>query len=215
MKIEFWLDYLCPVSYQVHQNLERVLKKHFFEDLELLYRSYPLAQDNSTASIIDVLANHRKIDMDEAKEICQSIRGIEHIPVVDMQPAHLLSHLAKKKGKAFTYHCLLFKAYFEDRLDISQTDVLMHIGLMTGLKAEEIKEAFSNQQFHHAILSNKENALMKGIMQIPHMRINGGIRLQGYQTYEQLEAILLRADFNLIKDLYCEDDYCSRKKNQI
>jgi predicted DsbA family dithiol-disulfide isomerase len=44
MKIEFWLDYLCPKCYLQHQIIEELIKNYDMKDIDLVCRSYEMVE---------------------------------------------------------------------------------------------------------------------------------------------------------------------------
>ncbi|MBE0700179.1 MAG: DsbA family protein, partial [Acholeplasmataceae bacterium] len=180
MKIEFWMDYLCPLSFQTHKNIENIIKHNQFPDLEILYRSYemiPNLKDNQDfPTLYDVFIKHHLLTEDETQGILNHfedlVRNLRPVPVMD---AHRLSHLAKKSGLAFEFNQAIFKAFFVDKFDISDHQVLMDVAKEAGLHTFDVRNVLGSDQFLEAVHLNRENALVKGIHQIPHMRVDGRI----------------------------------------
>ena len=102
MKLEFWLDYISPLCYKQHLVIEQLYKKYTFEDLELLYRSYemiPSFEPEEDCTFHRVLSQHHVLTDEEVQMMFGEMpKSLKPVKVID---AHRLSHLAKKKGKAF------------------------------------------------------------------------------------------------------------------
>lgn len=215
MKLEFWLDYLSPLCYKQHQVIEQLNKKYTFQDLEILYRSYemiPLFEPSPDCTFEHVLSQHHVLTEEEVKvmfgELPKSLRPVK---VID---AHRLSHLAKKYEKAFDYNKQIFKAYYVEKLDISNHDVLRKVAKRVGLEEHKVNEVLNSNLFYDAVQMNRENAIMKGIFEIPHMRIDGKIRLAGYHLEEHILDALTQAKITYVKTDYCEGENCERKKTR-
>jgi predicted DsbA family dithiol-disulfide isomerase len=215
MKLEFWLDYLSPLCYKQHQVIEQLNKKYTFQDLEILYRSYemiPQFEPSPDCTFAHVLSQHHVLTEEEVKvmfgELPKSLRPVK---VID---AHRLSHLAKKYEKAFDYNKQIFKAYYVEKLDISNHDVLRKVAKRVGLDEHKVNEVLNSNLFYDAVQMNRENAIMKGIFEIPHMRIDGKIRLAGYHLEEHILDALTQAKITYVKTDYCEGENCERKKTR-
>jgi predicted DsbA family dithiol-disulfide isomerase len=215
MKLEFWLDYLNPLCYKQHQSIELLFKKYKFNDLELLYRSYemiPMFEPEEGCSFYDILAKHHVISLEEAKDFFPDL--YESLKPVKVTDVHRLSHLAKKSDKAFEFNQKVFKSYYEDKLDISQKDILMDIALSIGLDQIQVEQVLSSTMFEETVNLNRENAILKGIFELPHIRIDGKIRLSGYHDDSQLLEALMKSSAQFNKTDYCEGENCERKKTR-
>lgn len=213
MKIEFWLDYLSPACYKQHQALETLIKKYTFSDLELLYRSYELIPHidlENNQSLEDVLMKHHMITYDEAKVLVQGYS--DYVKPVKVHDVHRMSHLAKKSNLAFEFNQAIFKAYYQNFKDISDHKVLIETGVKVGLKRDQIEHVLSSDMFHDAVLLNRENATIKGIFDVPHIRIDGKIRLKGYHTDDQMIEAIALASIKYQQTDFCEGENCERKK---
>lgn len=219
MRIELWVDYLCPLTYRVHQNLIDTI--HTYSDpksFEVLYRSYEMIpnQQLQGTPLVKYLALHHMMTDEEVMNYCKCIQvDIQDLTVVDVKNAHQLSHLAKHKGLAMQMNQALFEAYFKHHLDIGNPDVLLELGSEVGLNPLEIKDVFDHQTYRNAVDLNRENARLKGIHDVPHMRIDGKHRLDGYiQAFDIKQTISKAKATNLYQKEHCEGENCERKKTR-
>jgi predicted DsbA family dithiol-disulfide isomerase len=216
MKIEFWLDYLCPYGYMVHKNLEYVLDNYMIDGLELFYRSYEMVPgfDPSTddCSLKTIIARHHLLDDGEIDTFLAHMKGVEHIRPVPVRDAHRLSHLAKRHGLAFAYNKAVYESFYCRHEDISDHKVLIKVATSAGLDKDDVKDVLESELFDEAVTLNRENAIIKGIHEVPHIRINGTIRLPGYQSVDQLLVAINRALVETSGKEYCVDGNCLRRK---
>ncbi|MCF7931776.1 MAG: DsbA family protein [Acholeplasmataceae bacterium] len=216
MKIEFWLDYLCPFGYMVHKNLEYIIDNYHFDDVELFYRSYEMVPgfdpETDDCSLETLIARHHLLDDDEASNYLSHIKGVHDIRPVSVTDAHRLSHLAKRYGLAFEYNKRIYHTFYCRKQDISRHDVLLEVATDTGLPKKAVLEVLASDLYLDAVSLNRENAIMKGIHEVPHIRINGTIRLPGYQSVDQLLLGINRALLEQSKSEYCVDGNCLRRK---
>lgn len=215
MKLEFWLDYLSPLCYKQHQVIEQLYKKYTFEDLELLYRSYemiPSFEPTENCTLEYVLSQHHVLTDEEVKVMFGELpKSLKPVKVID---AHRLSHLAKKYQKAFEYNKQIFKTYYVEKQDISKHEVLRRVCKKVGLDLGKVDEVLSSDLFYDAVQMNRENAIMKGIFEIPHIRIDGKVRLAGYHLEEHVLDALTQAKITYVKTDFCEGENCERKKTR-
>ena len=215
MKLEFWLDYISPLCYKQHQVIEQLYKKYAFEDLELLYRSYemiPSFMPEEDCTFHHVLSQHHVLTDEEVSMMFGDMpKSLKPVKVID---AHRLSHLAKKMDKAFDFNKQIFKTYYVEKQDISNHDVLKRVCKKVGLNPLMVDEVLRTNKFYDAVEMNRENAIVKGIFEIPHIRIDGKIRLAGFHTEEHLLDALTQASVKYVKTDYCEGENCERKKTR-
>lgn len=215
MKLEIWLDYLSPLCYKQHKTIERLFLNYEFKDLELLYRSYemiPFFSPEEDCSFQRILSKHHVISLKEADEIISDIHpNLKPVQVID---AHRLSHLAKKENCSYKFNSNIFKAYYEDHRDISNHQVLLDIAVNSGINIEDAHQVLSSDLYLSQVQSNRENAIVKGIFELPHIRINGKHRLNGYHNEKALLDELIHASAQFSKSEHCEGENCHRKKAQ-
>ncbi len=215
MKLEFWLDYISPLCYKQHQVIEQLYKKYAFEDLELLYRSYemiPSFEPEEDCTFHRVLSQHHVLTDDEVSMMFGDMpKSLKPVKVID---AHRLSHLAKKMDKAFDFNKQIFKTYYVEKQDISNHDVLRRVAKKVGLDPTMVDEVLRSNKFYDAVEMNRENAIVKGIFEIPHIRIDGKIRLAGFHSEEHLLDALTQASVKYVKTDCCEGENCERKKTR-
>lgn len=213
MKLEIWLDYLSPLCYKQHKNLENLLNKYQFKDLEILYRSYemiPFFKPEKDCTFHRILSKHHMISEEEAISISENMT--DDLMPVEVIDAHRLSHLAKKESCAYFYNKNLYHAYYVEHKDISNHDVLRQIGIESGIGLKEINEVLSSNLYEKQVQSNRENAIVKGIFELPHMRIDGKYKLSGFHDENDLLKQFKHANAQYKQSEYCEGENCNRKK---
>ena len=74
------------------------------------------------------------------------------------------------------------------------------------MNAKEIDDVLLSDLYASQVISNRENAQLKGIYELPFLRINGKIKLQGLQPETYLIKSLNQA-FYQFKDIeFCEGE---------
>ncbi|MBN2267845.1 MAG: DsbA family protein [Acholeplasmataceae bacterium] len=177
MKIEVWFDFNHQESYQQMKAIEELLHEYVIEDLELLYRSYPLK-------------HHEMHTYD----------------------AHRLSHLAKKYHAQHEFNLSLCEAIQHENKDIADQEFLKNIAVKNYLDGKMVYEVLSSNAYFDQVESNLENALFKKIHSIPHIRIEGKIKLDGYHSKDAMIEALNTAKATLKTNEHCIGEHCGRKK---
>jgi len=172
----------------------------------------PFFKPKKKCTIQRIVSKHHVISKEETKKFATDIKS-DFMPV-QMTDAHRLSHLAKKENCAFVYNTNVFKAFYEEGKDISNHQILKEIAEQSGMNFEMVSEVLSSDQYMAQVQSNRENAIVKGIFELPHLRIDGKIQMNGFHNVKALLQQLIRASVQYTKSDHCEEENCDRKKTQ-
>jgi predicted DsbA family dithiol-disulfide isomerase len=215
MKIEFWLDYLCPKCYLQHQIIEELIKNYDMKDIDLVCRSYEMVEAEcfDTDEPFEIfISKHKNLPVEEVKTFLNENEF--NLDLFKIHDAHRLAHLAKKEKKSQLYNHLVFEAIYEKHQDLSNHDILREIAISAGLNKDLVNEVLQSNLYTSQVISNRENAQLKGIYELPFMRINSKIKLQGLQSLNQIIKALNQS-FGMLKDIeFCEGENCVRKRRQ-
>ena len=88
----------------------------------------------------------------------------------------------------------------------------LEIATNSGIDINLVKSVLNSNQYANAVESNRENAILKGIFELPHMRIDGKIRLNGYHNVKAILQQLNRANLQYSKNEHCEGENCDRNE---
>lgn len=214
MRVEFWLDYICPISYKTHENLLKAIKELNIKDVEILYRSYRLESRMDSKDLKALWMFNCDDDfLNDVDILKKEYPEYNKLQYVDTELAHQLAHLAKKCSKQVEFNTRLLNAFFNEHLDISDEEVIKQIALSIGLSELNVEETIMNRPFKEAIHQNLENAILKKIDRVPHIRINGKLNLAGYQSYEDL-LVHLYTQKEQNEHNYCHGGVCRRRITQ-
>jgi predicted DsbA family dithiol-disulfide isomerase len=215
MTIEIWFDFMCPQSYLLQMSFVEALKQYQEKNIDVLYRSYemiPGMEDHAETSLYDVIAKHLLIERDEVEVFFKDFPIIQDQKPYPVSHIHRLSHLAKISHKQHDFITTILKDYYEKHLNISDHQYLLNTSLKLGMPQDKILEVLHSNKYQIQVDSNRENAILKGIHRIPHMRINGIQPMYGYQKVEQLlQAFKYAKQLEKRKDV-CDDDTCEVTK---
>lgn len=180
MRIEFWVDYLCPITYLTHKNLLEALDDLKLQDLDIYYRSYPIEKD---------LFNSLKSDESVIKIIEDHFPNMTY-DYFETDNIHQVSHLAKWQNLATEFNKEVLHRRFKMGEDINDPNVLLEIAADINLDVSETKRVIESCCYDRQINNNKVNAEGRGIKQIPHLRINMKNNFNGFLSKDELIEII-------------------------
>lgn len=212
MQIEFYLDYLCPKCYLQHKTLEHMINQKQISQHDIIYRSFEMVDENEFdqgLAFVDFISKYKHLPKDEVVDFLRDT-NLE-IRLFPIHNVHKMAHLAKKEKKSYAFNKAVFKAMYEDRIDLSFVHELRTLSLAVGLSEDKVNQVICSNLYSDAVISNKENGLLKGVESLPFLRINRVIKLEGLQTSDIiLDA--LRQHTSKKQNEHCIGENCSRKR---
>ena len=103
--------------------------------------------------------------------------------------AQELGKWAESQNKGDEYHDAVFRAYFADGLNISNTETLTQLAKNVGLPENKILPVLENRTYKDAVDSDWSRAYQFGITAVPTFMINQKV-LVGAQPYNVLKNCL-------------------------
>ncbi|WP_347491596.1 DsbA family protein [Desulfoscipio sp. XC116] len=100
------------------------------------------------------------------------------------------SEFARDKGKYEQAHARLFKAYFQEEMNIGDKQVLIKLFKEIGLNEDELMETLDKQPFLPRLQKARELARQYEITAVPAFIINDKKRLVGAQSYQVFQRAL-------------------------
>lgn len=104
--------------------------------------------------------------------------------------AQRLVLLAQEQGKGQAMIEMLFKAMFEEGVDIGDVGALEDLGEKAGLARDEINALFSSDRFAADIVRGHQRAHMMGVQGVPVYVVNREHVIAGAQAPEVLAGLL-------------------------
>ncbi|MGI9492654.1 MAG: DsbA family oxidoreductase [Geminicoccaceae bacterium] len=104
--------------------------------------------------------------------------------------AQRLILLAQTKGKGAIMIRTLFKALFEQGIDIGKTDALLTLGETTGLERSDIEGLFAGNDFGADVIRGHQRATMMGVQGVPVYLVDREHVISGAQAPKVLAGLL-------------------------
>lgn len=123
--------------------------------------------------------------------------------------AHQVSHLAKKY---FCQHEFILNLFSKLETKPFENQTIKEAALEEYLDEKQIDEVLNSNKYEEQVLTNKENAVYKKIFMIPHVRLEGKIKLNGFHNIEALVEAIEKLKITYTINEHCEGEHCGRKK---
>ncbi len=207
MKIDIWMDFVCPYCYLGKHRLEAALKQlSTNEPVDLVYHAYeldPRARLHSGKTMPEELAERHGIDFETTLTSMDDLReqGMElgldinpaSAPVTNTHDAHrLVSYAVTVDNKiAFDFIEGLFEAHFKDNKDIGEPPVLLELATKAGLDADSVVEVLVSEAFRDKVIQDRKSAREVGLQGVPHFVINDRYTISGAQYPGKIVKFLL------------------------
>lgn len=218
MNIQIWSDFSCPFCYIGKHNLEQAIMQLSEEEMAMIkiqYRSFELAPDAplyTEESLAEVLAERYQTTVEKAKEMTVNTAGmaatvgltINNDKVIPTSTflAHQLLHYVANRAPSKIKACadLLFKAYFQEGVNLSDIVALIEIADKLKLDLTDVKKALDDETYVNAVRDDEKIAHRINIQSVPFFVIDNEIAIQGAQKVEDFHDFIVK--------------YLEEKKNQ-
>ncbi|QBY03747.1 DsbA family oxidoreductase [Thalassotalea sp. HSM 43] len=198
-------DVVCPWCIVGFKRLEQALKQ--FEQVEYQINWYPFELNPDMPSDGQNLREHLigkyQISVEESQNARENLRQVgaeldiefnfsDDMRIVNTLAAHQLLHHAKAHGLQHALKMALFDAYFSQRLDISDHQVLMTICQQVSLPLTECEAVLHEDRYLDDIRSLQQQFHQQNIQAVPAFIINGQYLISGAHPVESWQQILTK-----------------------
>lgn len=193
MRFEFWIDYLCPITYLTHKNLTEALDELNIKHYDLFYRSYQIDENH---------VNNLKLTTEQKNLLKDHDLKLKNF---DTNYLHQIAHLAKRKGLAREFNEIVLNEIFEKNKTLDKKEDVLKLALKAGLENDDSSNVLNTECYTKQISCNKLNALNRKINLIPHLRINIKHHFNGYMTKEEIIKKIKNIMESMPKTEYCSE----------
>ncbi len=189
---------MCPFCYIGKKRFENALQQFAHRDqVEVAWKSFQLNPDLVTgqyANINDYLAAVKGISREQAAEMNRQVAAMAAESGVVMNPersipansfrAHRLIHFARSQGNGTEVAGLLFRAYFEDGLNVDDVDVLVDVAGNAGLDRDETRRFLEDRTLPlaEAVEQDIYEARQIGVRGVPYFVFGDKYAVSGAQA---------------------------------
>lgn len=196
LAITVYSDVICPWCYVGKRRLEAALDAPGVpRDIEFTWLPFELNPDMPVEGITREEYRTRKFGPDRAAELDRNMTATGREVGIDFafdrmqvtpntRLAHRLIWEAGRQGRQSEVVNRLFKAYFEDALDIGKPDVLAKLADEIGLDPTGVAQALSSQESLDTVIELEDRGRGMGIQGVPFFIVLGKYGVSGAQPPE-------------------------------
>lgn len=191
MKLTVFYDYTCPFCFLTSKSLE--LLSHEFElDIEWkgieIHPEYPSEGKRSSRSLKSLKTAEaiRSAAKDGGADIV--LPGFRTNSRLSLEA----SEFAKTRNRFKDFHNMIYEAYFLERKNIGNRDVILETGKKAGLDGGELEECLDKRTMFNRIEANKKEAESNLVVGVPTI-LMGTFPVYGNQSRETLRHMIKRA----------------------
>lgn len=194
--VSLYFDYICPFCYVGSVRLERLAARH---PLAIRWRFIEIHPDNPAAgrplSELGYPAEQWEAMQRSLQEMvkAEGIEMAERSFTTNSRRALLLAQtvLDRRPASFLPLHRRIFQAYFAERLNIGDPDVLTALARETGVD-DLVEDAWGSPKYLGMLLKHVEKAQALGITGVPALEV-GGRSFTGAVSMQTLERALQMA----------------------
>jgi predicted DsbA family dithiol-disulfide isomerase len=181
IKIRMFSDYICPFCYLGKATIDK-LKNRF--DIELEHVGIEIHPETPLCGV------DLRDYISETNEMYENLRcrgreyGLHFGNVRTLSNSKkilLVGEYARKVDKNEEFTDAVFKAYFEDCLDIGNEEVIIELAMKVGLTKDDVEKALEDPLLQKTYANNCLEASNHNVSGVPTFIINGKYRIVGAQ----------------------------------
>ncbi len=213
IKIDVVSDVVCPWCYIGKRRLEKAIAQVADQvDVELEYHPFELNPDmpaegrnqkeylvkkfGSEAKYLQITNHVTEVAAQEGLHFDFKKQNISP----NTRNAHRLIWFAKKHGKQIEMKEALMKAYFEEGIDLTESENLISIADKVGLDREETKSFLNSTEGMVEVTTEEMQNAQRGISGVPFYIINNQYGVSGAQPSEVFAKAFLEISSENVAD---------------
>jgi len=204
LKIDIVSDVVCPWCTIGYKRLEKAIAELGVEDqIEIEWQPFELnpnmpaegqnVREHITEKYGSTLAQQKESQEHMAQigeELGFTFNYFDEMRMVNTFEAHILLDYAKQFGKQTELKMRLTKAFFSERKDVSDRNVLKEALLDVGLNAEEGLAKLESEEARYEIRSQQGYWQNLGVSSVPTVVFNRKSAVTGAQPVETFKQVL-------------------------
>ena len=210
IRIQIWSDFACPYCYIGERRLMDAINQLGLKDqVEIEYKAFeldPNASGDGKLTSAERLMNKYGLSREKAEQKVEEISQLGRELGIDFRyadskysntfDAHRLMKLAEDLYDKETVEKLnenLFSAYFTKGLVLANPEILMKIGIESGVKEIDIADVLATESYAPQVREDEKEASMLGVRGVPFMVFNDEFAIPGALPTEGFVSALERA----------------------
>lgn len=203
LNIDIVSDVVCPWCTIGYQRLQQALKKFPELDVKITFQPFELnpAMPPEGQNVVEHIAEKygsSKATIDANRKKLRELGESEGVKFDTHNESRIyntfLAHklLLKAEGSSVqkTLKLALFDAYFAQRKDISNPEVLIEIALDNGFTLKEAQETLADQQLSQQLREKEQYFIDRGISGVPAFIFNNQYQISGAQDPSVIGGVI-------------------------
>ena len=196
LKLMMFSDFICPFCY-IGFEVVRKLKPEF--DLELDWRGFQIHPEWPAEGM--PASAYRSMDAGTRRMVWERIQSLANAAGFAMKPPELLmnsrlaleaAEFAKEAGAGEAFEERVYRAYFQEGLNIGSAGVLGDLASEVGLAREELNHALESNRYSLRLKNTALAANQRGVSGVPTFFV-GQFPMAGAQSEDVMRQLLTRA----------------------
>lgn len=191
--LQIFTDCTCPWCYFMSRKIARLKREYH---INIRRRAFPFHKDAPLKGIsVAAYFGDDPFILHERMQALEKAAEDEALPfkppqmIYNSRPAQEMLAWARTHGKESAFFQMLYRAYFVDGRDVSNTSVLIDLAQSVGLSDDDPSKIMNNRVFASAVDRDWELARELNIMVLPTF-LMGEKRLVGAHPYHRLERFV-------------------------
>jgi predicted DsbA family dithiol-disulfide isomerase len=196
LPITVYSDVICPWCYVGKRRLEAALGTLSLpNDVDFSWRPFELNPEMPAEGTTRAEYRAQKFGNDRAAELDRNMTALGREVGIDFafdrmertpntRLAHRLIWEADRQGRQNAIVDRLFRAYFEEAMDIGSLDVLTHLAIDAGLEPGGVARALASDESLQAVVEMEQQGYRMGIQGVPFFIVMGKYGVSGAQPPE-------------------------------
>ncbi len=204
IKLDFISDVVCPWCIIGYKRLEKAISDLGIQDwIEIEWQPFELNPDMPAEgeNVREHITRKYGSTPEEGKRLEENITELgaelgfrfdffNEMKIVNTKEAHILLGYAKDYGKQTELKMRLFEAYFNERKDISDRQMLIQQLQHVGLSSDEALLRLENDEVREHVKTTEAYWHSLGVSSVPTMVFNRSSALTGAQPVEVYKQVL-------------------------
>jgi predicted DsbA family dithiol-disulfide isomerase len=214
MRIDIYSDTVCPWCFLGKRRFEMALALRPQYEPKIVFRPYELnpempgeGMDRSAYLVAKLPDSARVSAMQDTLTRYGEVVGlnfrfdlIERVP--NSRRSHLLIALAARHGLQFQVKDRVMRAYFEQGVDIGDSEELVRLGVEAGLVEREVRSALVMRVGQDGVVAAERHAAALGITAVPTFIFDSQYSISGAQESANMVRVLDQvAEFRRIREV--------------
>jgi predicted DsbA family dithiol-disulfide isomerase len=165
--VDVWSDFVCPFCYLETPVIDQ-LRNAYGDAVEIRWHAFELRPEPT--ALLDPNSDAIADSWENSVQPLAAERGLTmRLPPVAprSRKAFETAMFARESGRFEVVHRAIFKAYFEEGIDIGDTDALLDIAATCGIDPEMLEEALDEGTYTDLVIEDEEFATKLGVSGVP------------------------------------------------